>query len=92
MKEKETDLETLEFHPLQSTESNNSRTNLQKEKDVRHQAAAKYTTHIPLREANKLSQRKRKGRTVEMQSAPYHSQRGSHLLPKPNMPQGSKLQ
>ena len=73
MKEKENHLEILEFHPLQSTESSSSnrRTNPQKEEDARHQTAAKYTTHVPLRGKNKLSQREKKAIQLKCNQHPF---------------------
>ena len=82
MKEKENHLETLKFHPLKSTKPSNRRTNPPKEEDVMQQSAAKYATHLPLREANELSQRDKKCHTAEILSAPILSQGGSYLPTK----------
>ena len=71
MKEKENHLETLEFHPLQSTESSNRRTKPRKEEDARHQVVTKYTTPVPLREAHKLSQRGKGAAQLKCNQHPF---------------------
>ena len=71
MKEKENHLKTLQFHPLQSTESSSRRTKPQKEGDARHQTITMYTTHVPLREANKLSQRGKGAAQLKCNQRPF---------------------
>ena len=89
MKEKENHLETLEFHPLQRTESSNRRTKPQKEEDARHQIVTKYTTHVPLRGANKLSQRGKGAAQLKCNQHPFPL---SKAVTQTSKPQRSKLQ
>ena len=81
MKEKENHLETLEFHPIQSTESSNRKTNPQKEKDCQAPDSSQiYNPRSPKRGKQVVSEGKW-GRTVEMQSAPISYQQGSTRCP-----------